>query len=40
MVGDAMVAMTWHRRLGHISKQGLNILLDRNSHSSLKSVDL
>lgn len=47
MVGDALVAnavtepvMTWHRCLGHISKQGLNVLLDHNFLSGLKFVDL
>lgn len=47
MVDDAIVAnvvteaiMTWPRRLGHISKQGQNILLDRNLPSGLKSIDL
>jgi hypothetical protein len=47
MVGAALVAnavtepvMTWHRCLGHISKQGLNVLLDHNFLLGLKFVDL
>ena len=32
--------MTWHKRLGHMSKQGLKVLLDRSLILGLKYVDL
>lgn len=32
--------MTWHKRLGHMSKQGLKVLIDLNLLPGLKSTNL
>jgi hypothetical protein len=46
VVGNAIVTnvvtesiMTWHKRLGHMSKQGLKVILDRSLIMGLKYVD-
>ncbi|XP_025616567.1 uncharacterized mitochondrial protein AtMg00300-like [Arachis hypogaea] len=34
------MTMTWHHKLGHVSKRGLKILIERNLISGLKSINL